>query len=486
MNPFDKRNKNRNPDKDQSKQKKAELLKKIKSQSLNTNKDKRSNADDSSKNNRSDTSNDKELAEMKRKIRKLERDLAAAKQAGLVERKAHSVTKELLKDKSKKLWDNQNELINNKRMLESSHSEITSKSNLIMTIQQKLSDKEEELKVTEIEYEKVTKKIKQYQKKIKDLTEETRLRSYKNKIVSLESRLEEYEDEIASLKKSDSKLRESINRLSNPTVVSMLLRLQKELSIKTVDQYYPVYQLTEEVQKLTLYKRRIARKPLAIRKISPEHVDRSQENYGYITKRNEEWYFYSLLNVQYSLKDYDETSESDLPAKVKIADGDAYLLETYSDDVILRQKVSEKGVIARKSHINTPNNEESYFPYFGNFNVLIIGSITQNDFLSRLTKHGLSVNFHNPFDENTELISAKVNKADVIVVITSKINHLLWGHLNKSDERIEEIESFAVDRVVARIRYAGIRLGLIDLFTPKHKNRGLSENTKEGIELQEN
>ncbi|WCF11536.1 hypothetical protein NDS46_31765 (plasmid) [Paenibacillus thiaminolyticus] len=178
-------------------------------------------------------------------------------------------------------------------------------------------------------------------------------------------------------------------------------------------------------------------------------------DFGYISKRNDEWNFYNLMNKRFNLNVTFVEPKEDVPAKVVLVDGVAYLREVYKSDLDLLHAINKSGILTWKSQINTPENSELPYPYFGDFEVLLIGE----PFDMKLEKYGLVTNWFNPMKDDTDLLKGKAMKSDLIIV--SKVASLSVYEAVKEYKNVEVINTFDKNRVIARIRTAGIRLGLI-------------------------
>lgn len=187
---------------------------------------------------------------------------------------------------------------------------------------------------------------------------------------------------------------------------------------------------------------------------------------GYLTKKEKIWYF---VNVHESSNDHYEISTNrsglkfveEQPVKVKIVNGKAVVLRMYLE---IPERESQLKKIEKIENLKIVKEEEEemiVYPYFGDYNVLVVGSQRMNQYKERLTKHGLKVELHNPFEEHESRMKPKADRADVVIVCTSHVSHAVLDHLDLHMKKVELIENDTEENIATRTRFSLINLNLI-------------------------
>ena len=107
----------------------------------------------------------------------------------------------------------------------------------------------------------------------------------------------------------------------------------------------------------------------------------------------------------------------------------------------------------RKLNLHKPENNSTDYPFFGTYHILIVGSRNQTNYTERLKKHGLIVQWHNPFEEGYKRLNGKYQKADAVIVCTRHIPHSVLDHIDKKSEKVELLERDNEEILASRVPY---------------------------------
>ena len=113
------------------------------------------------------------------------------------------------------------------------------------------------------------------------------------------------------------------------------------------------------------------------------------------------------------------------------------------------------------------NNNIDEYVYFGNFTVLIVGSQYKNQYIGRLKKHGLNVLWFDSFDlDDVNKLEIMIKHSDIVIICRRHTRHYVNKLVNmsfKDNDKFQFIEKDNEDSIVGRVRFAGIKLGLIKM-----------------------
>jgi len=86
--------------------------------------------------------------------------------------------------------------------------------------------------------------------------------------------------------------------------------------------------------------------------------------------------------------------------------------------------------------------------------------------VDRLRKHGLEVLWFNPFEENVSKLESMIGHSDIVIICRRHTKHYVNELIKvsfKNDDKFQFIEKDNEDSIVGRVRFAGIKLGLIKI-----------------------
>ncbi|RIW30728.1 hypothetical protein D3H55_16510 [Bacillus salacetis] len=182
-----------------------------------------------------------------------------------------------------------------------------------------------------------------------------------------------------------------------------------------------------------------------------------EERLGYLVEQRGEWLFVDLAENEFPFKyplSWDMQARNESPARAVIVEGKAVLTKLFTLELPDRE---EKGSVLP---IKTKTRKRT-FAAFGNYHVLLIGARFLSDYKVRLENHGCTVTIHNPYEENYDLLSGKLNQADVILVCEKHVPHTLWGHIDRTEEKVSILKNDSRDLVAAHAYWTLERCGLV-------------------------
>ena len=87
--------------------------------------------------------------------------------------------------------------------------------------------------------------------------------------------------------------------------------------------------------------------------------------------------------------------------------------------------------------------------------------------MGRLKKHGLNVLWFDSFDDDeVSKLEIMIKHSDIVIICRRHIRHYVNNLVNRSfkdDDKFQFIEKDNEDSIVGRVRFAGIKLGLIKM-----------------------
>ncbi|WP_430789870.1 hypothetical protein VBD025_04985 [Virgibacillus flavescens] len=174
-----------------------------------------------------------------------------------------------------------------------------------------------------------------------------------------------------------------------------------------------------------------------------------KQRLGYLIFEDEKWQFVDITQTQ-SLKTYDVLeNDSDIPlsadnpVKARVEQNGVSIMKSYS-----MIGPSTKQVQHKKKRTSSGVPQKRYL-WFGNFKVLIIGSRFLSGYKERLLKHGCEIEVHNPYEESYELLSGKVNRAEIILVCERHIPHSVWDHVDKTQPYVSVLKKDSKELISA-------------------------------------
>lgn len=232
----------------------------------------------------------------------------------------------------------------------------------------------------------------------------------------------------------------------------MIEALHERLSLETVDSYN-IDSLVSKVRDLSKRKNEQHRRD-RLHDWMIQHL-MEEDNIepgilGFLTNDEESWLFSDLNGTVYPVSDVvtGQRPIDNMPARADIVEEAAVIQKVYNVETVTTKSPKKKSRVAVK------NPDGNDYPSFGSFAVLIIGSQNKNKYVERLLKHGLTVIWHDPFEESYNRLNDKYRKADVIVVCTSHTPHAVMDHVDINDSRVELVKRDSEEALAARVRYA--------------------------------
>ena len=286
-----------------------------------------------------------------------------------------------------------------------------------------------------------------------------------NKTLSLENQLKVAESKFTEIKaKLRSRSKELDKFYENVPISKLVSLLDKRLTLPNVFAFYQIdklilkYHKLKNIAKINEKKEREKRNKDRLHK---ERMTNSKKINGYIIKNEEDWYFYDLNNKTYLITDSKIGLVPDMPASAAVyEDGSAYVFYIYFETNDETQELKDQDGEKRDKTI-VKKEPKSYDQFGDGLRILIVGSRHKLLYTSELSNHGFEVDWHNPFEDSLNRIAGQVSKADIVLVCTSHINHIVMTYIDEDDQKIELIQKDTLNRMVVRARYTAIKLGLI-------------------------
>ena len=184
--------------------------------------------------------------------------------------------------------------------------------------------------------------------------------------------------------------------------------------------------------------------------------------FGWLRIINNRWFFVGTNYKTYPIINTVPYMKKGIPAKAIVEFGLANLIKAFQNYSFDYDMYEENSLFINK--YKSKNTDE--YVNFGNFTVLIVGSQYKNRYMDRLRKHGLDVLWFNPFEENVSKLESMIGRSDIVIICRRHTKHYVNELIKASfsnDDKFQFIEKDNEDSIVGRVRFAGIKLGLIKI-----------------------
>ncbi|MEE4580531.1 hypothetical protein [Paenibacillus polymyxa] len=240
---------------------------------------------------------------------------------------------------------------------------------------------------------------------------------------------------------------------------AVLKRLKDQMNINNFHVYSESEKILEKYNLFKKVKAELIRKEREEEKAKKRSVKKSSV-LGYVVKNQNDWYFYDLENNLYSVLAYTpKYLVEDIPAYATIyEDKFAYVQYCLFDQMEHSNSTKQD---QKRNKYKVDNSDEERYAYFGNFSVLIIGSMNSVHYTKRLSLHGLNVDHYDSYEKSLTGLSDKVKSYDIVLVCARHSRHGVFDHVDRYADNVEVLENDNEDKIAIRTRYCAIKLGLI-------------------------
>jgi len=187
--------------------------------------------------------------------------------------------------------------------------------------------------------------------------------------------------------------------------------------------------------------------------------------FGWLRVINNRWFFVGTNYKTYPIINTISYMKNGIPAKAIVEFGLAKLVKAFQYYSFDYDMYEENSLFINK--YKRKNNNTDEYVNFGNFTVLIVGSQYKNQYMGRLKKHGLNVLWFDSFDEDeVNKLEIMIKHSDIVIICRRHTRHYVNKLVNmsfKDDDKFQFIEKDNEDSIVGRVRFAGIKLGLIKM-----------------------
>jgi len=188
--------------------------------------------------------------------------------------------------------------------------------------------------------------------------------------------------------------------------------------------------------------------------------------FGWLRIINNRWFFVGTNYKTYPIINTVPYMKKGIPAKAIVEFGLAKLIKAFQYYSFDYDMYKENSLFINK--YKRKNNNTDEYVNFGNFTVLIVGSQYKNQYMSRLRKHGLNVLWFDSFDDDDEVskLEIMIKHSDIVIICRRHTRHYVNKLVNmsfKDNDKFQFIEKDNEDSIVGRVRFAGIKLGLIKM-----------------------
>jgi len=187
--------------------------------------------------------------------------------------------------------------------------------------------------------------------------------------------------------------------------------------------------------------------------------------FGWLRLINNRWFFIGTNYKTYPIINTIPYMKNGIPAKAIVEFGLAKLVKAFQYYSFNYDMYEENSLFINK--YKRKNNNADEYVNFGNFTVLIVGSQYKNQYMGRLKKHGLNVLWFDSFDlDDVNKLEIMIKHSDIVIICRRHTRHYVNKLVNmsfKDNDKFQFIEKDNEDSIVGRVRFAGIKLGLIKM-----------------------
>jgi len=187
--------------------------------------------------------------------------------------------------------------------------------------------------------------------------------------------------------------------------------------------------------------------------------------FGWLRIINNRWFFVGTNYKTYPIINTVPYMKNGIPAKAIVEFGLAKLIKAFQYYSFDYDMYEENSLFINK--YKRKNNNTDEYVNFGNFTVLIVGSQYKNQYMGRLKKHGLNVLWFDSFDvDDVNKLEVMIKHSDIVIICRRHTRHYVNKLVNmsfKDNDKFQFIEKDNEDSIVGRVRFAGIKLGLIKM-----------------------
>ena len=315
------------------------------------------------------------------------------------------------------------------------------------------------------------------------IKKEQHLNIYKDQITNLTEAIEDYKHQISTYNKRmndtdtefiriQAELQAEIDHLKKviidissdtdlPPIDELLTYMEINLTLVNYREYDKIHYILWKINKLRNEASSHRRRQTKIDYIPQRSL------YGYLIKKDDCFYFSSIQGEVFPIdsckiklkRDFIE----DKPSKVSIKNGYARIESIY-EDIDIEQKLGKKGKYYdhNKNSLAQMDKEIEKIKFNHPFKILIVGSRNKEKYVTKLESYGLDVTWHDSYEDHESKLKLRFVDADVVIICTSHVSHgTIWA-IDKLDKRVELLERDNSNTLLHRVRYALIRLGILD------------------------
>lgn|GEM_PF-2589954 len=255
-----------------------------------------------------------------------------------------------------------------------------------------------------------------------------------------------------------AKMESSFNELQGlremQNIVQLVSVLTFKLKYETLEEYDGLDGLISRVRFMRRVVQKKKRKELY--KLAPQKQSQENVRYGYLVEK-EGWFWFVCItsDEMYRVGSNPMALKSDMPASAVLKNDWANIVNMFEEDESI-----ERG----SGKCSSPNNNERAIGKKGlthslnGIKVLVIGSRSLIKYQQVLEQCGAEVETNNPYEQNIEMRRGAFNRAEIVIICASHVPHNLLSPSEISDARVEIIQRDNMQSILARVRFAMIRL----------------------------
>jgi hypothetical protein len=332
------------------------------------------------------------------------------------------------------------------KLLEEANKERTELRNNIGQLEKELESSKEIIK-------NQVQKLSSYLGQIKMFEEQAQLSKKAAQIKTLE-------DTVAKMHKEIARLQQELFEIGSQSNADIINVFMNQINSFTENEHNQLLTLVDRIN--NFLKTDVKKNSIKNNKSSTSIVQVKSE-VGVAKIKDDQWIFVNLNGDEFELETYGEIALPDTPIRADTVKNKAYLMYVYKQSQHTYQKILGQKEQNGRILEETEKAEEEIFEriYLNGVKTLIVTGRLNRNYRKRLSLYGVEVETHNPFEESYEVLSGKMQRADIIIVITTFVSHSVLNHIDINSDRVELMERDSIHAILSRIRYLTIKLGLI-------------------------
>lgn len=396
---------------------------------------------------------------LKKELEKLQKLMQLQKKEEKEETSLHTELEAELNEKKKKMFEVSKELKEQKEKMDKLEK-------LYSNEREKTENLQKELDRVKKEKENISSTINKMKNrqiaavKNKDDAEENAKRTV-GILKKQNQEIKKYEYTIHMKNEKIRELEEELDKFITMNPKHLIKRLESLLSKETAYDFQPL---------TNLYKRYVnIRAWMKLNRLNKQYIIEEKTEYGFLVKNrilsNDKWYFTTTDSRSFEVVGYSTKSlEIGIPVSAIVDETNDTAIVVWSYETEEEMHKERKENVHKKPIKHTQKSMEDY-EYIGPISVLLVTSKNGIRYRDRLKKHGVMVEWMDPYEKSIVHIRNKANSFDMVLLLEDAMPHdartLIEEFKNEDSDKVQTMYHHKEETVVARVRYIAYKKGMI-------------------------